>query len=139
MAESCDTPLDYKVLLIQNDYYIETCARKPPMSLSFDTKDALLTYLAEAPKDVPIHLKEADINAIDFEHSAVYALYGGYHGTTAYHLNVEAVCKDAPINVYIDHCAGKPEDSSMTCPLMLLQVPKGNYDVNFVPRNLVCE
>ena len=136
--ETCDSPLEYKVLLNKQEFWMEQCNETPTYT-ALNSQDDLNNYLENADSYLQQYIKASNINDIDFEHFTVLVLFGGIHGSTAYPLNVETVCKDAPINVYIDHCVGKPEDTSMSCPLMILQAPKGEYNVNFVPRDLVCE
>lgn len=138
IPEVCDSPLDYKVLLNNREFWMEQCNETPTYT-ALNSQEDLNNYLKDADDYLKQYIQSSKLNEIDFEHSTVLVLFGGSYGSTAYPLNVETVCKDAPINVYIDHCVGKPEDTSMSCPLMILQAPKGEYNVNFVPRDLVCE
>lgn len=138
IPESCGSPLEYKVLLNNREFWMEQCSETPTYT-ALNSQEELNNYLKDADSYLQQYIQASNIHDIDLEHSTVLVLFGGKHGTTAFPLNVEVVCKDAPITAYTDHCAGKPEDTSMSCPLMILQAPKGNYNVNFVPRDLVCE
>ncbi len=48
-------------------------------------------------------------------------------------------CVDSTIKVHIVHCAGQNEGEELSEPVMLIQLPKNEYDVEFSNHDIIFE
>lgn len=69
----------------------------------------------------------------------VIYLSGGIKPTVGYSLQLNEICVDSTIKVHIVHCAGQNEGEELSEPVMLIQLPKNEYDVEFSNHDIICE
>ena len=126
----CEKSVEYKILLETNNYGETTQAE--PLFKIMSSKDEL--------QALNLHdLDDKIIEAIDFTKDVVVYLSGGQKSDTGYSLKIDDICVDSPIDVKITRCAGQPADTALSEPVMLIQLPKSNYKVEFSEHKAVCE
>lgn len=122
--------VEYKILLKANTYSDSSI---PATSFKvISSKDDLDSFKS-------FGLNDNTINSIDFTKDVVVLLSGGKKNNTGYSLKIDDICVDSKIDVQIINCAGQPADDALSEPIMLIQLPKNNYEVEFSDREIVCE
>ena len=127
---TCTTSVEHTVLLKANNYNVDT--NTAPSFKRLSTKEELVAYKS-------FGLNDNVIDAIDFTKDMVLYLSAGQKPTTGYSLKIDDICVDSKIEVHVDHCAGQSEDDAHSEPLMLLQLPNDEYEVEFINREIICE
>lgn len=130
VTEKCDASVEYKVLLNAN---------KTDAELSGAASFKILSDKSELAAFKSYGLNDGVIDAIDFSEEIVMFISGGEKPTTGYRLEIDDICADSKIIVYISHCAGQAEDTALSEPIMLTKLPKNQYDAEFRNRERVCE
>ena len=69
----------------------------------------------------------------------VIYISGGIKPTVGYSLQLDEICVDSTIKVHIVHCDGQNEGAELSEPVMLIQLPKNEYDVEFSNHDIICE
>ncbi|MGI5830744.1 MAG: hypothetical protein ACOX8U_11355 [Bradymonadia bacterium] len=127
---SCKESVEYKVLLKADNYSVNS--KPSPYYKILSSKDDLAPLTA-------LGLDDTVINSVDFVKDFVLYLSGGEQPTIAYSLQIDDICIDSKVEVHITHCAGQDEGEALSEPIMLIQLPKNDYDIEFNERELVCE
>ncbi len=130
VPEKCESSLEYKILLNANKD-----ASEPSGSASF----GILSDKSDLASFETYGLNAGAIDAIDFSEEVVMFISGGEKPTTGYRLEIDDICDDSEIVVYISHCAGQSDDTALSEPIMLMKLPKNEYVVVFRNRERVCE
>lgn len=125
-----DESVDYKVLL-KSDAYSDSSNSGPSFKV-ISSKDDLALFKSYG-------LNDNAINAIDFTKDVVLLLSAGEKPNTGYSIRIDDICVDSKINVQIINCAGQPADDALSEPIMLIQLPKNDYEVEFSNHVIVCE
>ena len=122
--------VEYKILLKADNYSDSSI---PATSFKvISSKDDLDSFKS-------FGLNDNTINSIDFTKDVVVLLSGGKKNNTGYSLKIDDICVDSKIDVQIINCAGQTADDALSEPIMLIQLPKNNYEVEFSDREIVCE
>lgn len=122
--------VEYKILL-KADTYSDSSIPATSFKV-ISSKDDLDSFKS-------FGLNDNTINSIDFTKDVVVLLSGGKKNNTGYSLKIDDICVDSKIDVQIINCAGQPADDALSEPIMLIQLPKNNYEVEFSDREIVCE
>ena len=122
--------IEYKVLLKADRYTDHT--KFAPSSEILSSKDGLVSFKS-------LGLEDNAINAIDFTKDVVLYLSAGMKPDTGYAIRIDDICADAKVDVRVVHCAAQPADTAHSEPIMLIQLPKNNYEVEFSNHEIVCE
>lgn len=122
--------VEYKILL-KADTYSDSSITATSFKV-ISSKDDLDSFKS-------FGLSDNTINSIDFTKDVVVLLSGGKKNNTGYSLKIDDICVDSKIDVQIINCAGQPADDALSEPIMLIQLPKNNYEVEFSDREIVCE
>lgn len=117
----------YKVLL-NSDSYNDSSKATPSFKV-ISSHDELGSFKS---------LDDNAIKSIDFMKDIVLLLSAGQMPNTGYSLRIG--CLDPyKVNVQIVNCVGQPVDDAFSEPIMLIQLPKNNYEVEFSNHEIVCE
>jgi hypothetical protein len=122
--------VEYKVLL-KADTYSDSSKPAPSFKV-ISSNDDLALFKS-------FGLDDNVIKAIDFTKDVVLLLSAGEKSDTGYSLRIDDICADSKIDVQIINCAGQPADDALSEPIMLIQLPKNNYEVEFSNHEIVCE
>lgn len=128
---TCSKAIEYQTLLNTLNYNIDA----QPSTTSYQ----ILSSAEDLAPFKAFGLADSVIQTIDFSQNIVIALSAGTKPTTGYSLHIDAICDDAKINAYVQHCAGQPEDDAEAEPILLIQLPSNVYEVTFQSRDIICE
>jgi hypothetical protein len=120
----CDNSVNHKVIFYGYD---EGSYDHRP---SFSVIDNINT-LREFHYGIDTKLDENVIEAVDFEKNVVLSLRGIGYYQNGYNIKVYDVCSGSPTTAYLVQ-DGLLVDHTLVRPSMLLEVPKGEYQVDFV-------
>ena len=127
---TCTASVEHTVLLKANNYNVGT--NIAPSFKSLSTTEELFAYKS-------MGLNDNVIDAIDFTKDVVLYLSAGQKPTTGYSLQIDDICVDSKIEAHVVHCAGQSDDDALSEPMMLLQLPINDYEVEFINREIICE
>ena len=122
--------VEYKILL-KADTYSNSSTPAPSFKV-ISSKDDLASFKS-------FGLDDNGLNVIDFTKDVVLLLSAGIKPDIGYSLKIDDICVDSTIDVQIINCAGQPAGDALSEPIMLIQLPKNNYEVEFSDREIVCE